>query len=204
MPTPLQFSLGFCFNLLITLLIVRGIYYPTERKKKQTFTLIAFNSVVFVMMTILTTVELGIGTAFGLFALFSVLRYRTDPMNTRDMTYLFVLIGLPVINAVPLMPRAPTNAMPTVIVGNLFLVFLLFALEKGWGFDKNNKGVVKVKLQTQKIIYPRNDLLRPENYEALLETLRKETGLPIVEIKRGKLDMIENLAELTLLYSEDK
>lgn len=203
MPSPIQFSLGFCFNLLVTLLIVRGIYFPTQRKKKQTFTLIAFNSVVFLMMTILTSVELGIGTAFGLFALFSVLRYRTAPMSTRDMTYLFVLIGLPVINAVPLMAGSPPNVMPTVVIGNISLIILLFVLEKGWGFEKSSKKNTQVQLQTQKVIYPRNDLLRPENHDALLEDLRKETGLPVVNVKVDKLDMIENTANLTLLYSKD-
>jgi hypothetical protein len=199
MPTPLQLSIGFIGNLAMTLIIVRGIYYPAARKSKHVFTLIAFNSFVFIMMSVLMSVELGIGTAFGLFALFSVLRYRTEPMGTRDMTYLFILICLPVINALPLMVD---GGVGTIMVGNVALIGLLYALERGWGFNRNSNGV---KLQKQRVIYACNELLRPENRDSLLAEMCHKTGLPVTRVKVDKINLIENLAELTLYYpSEDE
>jgi hypothetical protein len=74
---------------------------------------------------------------------------------------------------------------------------LLYALERGWGFKGNGKGA---KLQTQRVIYTRNELLRPENYDSLLAEMRHETGLPVTRVKVGKIDLIRNSAELTLYY----
>ena len=97
--TPIELLIGFTVNFLIALFIVRFIYYPVKQNKNYVFTFIAFNTVIFFVMSLLSSIELSIGAGFGLFAIFSVLRYRTNPMPPRDMTYLFVLIGLPVINA---------------------------------------------------------------------------------------------------------
>lgn len=90
--------LGFAFNLAIALAIVRFIYYPAQPNKNYVFTFLAFNTIIYFIMSVLSTAEIGVGVGFGLFAIFSVLRYRTDTMATREMTYLFVLAGLPVVN----------------------------------------------------------------------------------------------------------
>lgn len=85
---------GFGVNLLVALLIVRFIYYPARQDKNYVFTFLAFNTIIYFVMSFLATAELGVGVGFGLFAIFSVLRYRTITMSTRDMTYLFIVIAL--------------------------------------------------------------------------------------------------------------
>lgn len=198
MPTFVPFITGFVANLAITLVIVVGIYYPATPRKNHAFTLIGFNTVVFMMMVVLTSVELGLGTAFGLFALFSILRYRSVTLDTRDMTYLFILIGLPVINAVPLMPGDGFRAIPTVVAGNIALILLLYALE--WQRAGSKAKGYTPKPKSQKIIHPRNELLRPENYDQLVKSLEHETGFQITRVKIEQIDLVQNNAELKIFY----
>ena len=80
MLTSINLLTGFAANLAIALLIVRFIYYPVRQNKNYVFTFLAFNTIIFFVMSLLTTVELSVGAGFGLFAIFSVLRYRTSPM----------------------------------------------------------------------------------------------------------------------------
>ena len=91
--------LGFLLNFSVALLIIRGIYYPTSRTKKYVLTFLALNTTVFLISSLLGGIDLSVGFGFSLFAIFSVLRYRTDPIPVREMTYLFVLMALPVIDA---------------------------------------------------------------------------------------------------------
>jgi len=95
----MNFMLSFGFNFLVAFVIVRFIYYPLKHNKNYVFTFLAFNTVIYFVLSMLTSMDLSIGVGFGLFAIFSVLRYRTDPMPTREMTYLFVIIALPVMNS---------------------------------------------------------------------------------------------------------
>ena len=106
--TSTELLIGFAANLFVALIIVRFIYYPVKQNKNYVFTFLAFNTIIFFVMSLLTTIELSVGAGFGLFAIFSVLRYRTNPMPARDMTYLFILIGLPVINSSFWLARAGT------------------------------------------------------------------------------------------------
>ena len=91
--------IGFAVNLLVALVIIRLIYYPTSPNKNYVFTYLAFNTVIYFVMNFLTSAEHSLGVGFGLFATFSVLRYRTSTMSTGEMTYLFVVIALPVMNS---------------------------------------------------------------------------------------------------------
>src|SRR3972149_735779 len=94
-----NFLLSFGFNFLVALLVVRFIYYPSTRNKSYVFTFLAFNTVIYFVLSFLTSIEIGIGVGFGLFAIFSILRYRTETIPIREMTYLFVISALPVMNS---------------------------------------------------------------------------------------------------------
>ncbi len=94
------FILGAGLNLMVALLVVRFVYYPATKDKTYVFTFLAFNTVIYFVLSLLTSANLSVGVGFGLFAIFSVLRYRTDEMPIREMTYLFILIALPVMNSV--------------------------------------------------------------------------------------------------------
>jgi len=84
-----QFLLGAGFNLLVTLLIVRGVYYPVTQDKNFVFTFIGFNMIIYFVLGFLTSVEVGVGVGFGLFAIFSLLRYRTDDSDSRNDLFVY-------------------------------------------------------------------------------------------------------------------
>ena len=187
--TSTELLLGFAANLFVALVIVRFIYYPVKQNKNYVFTFIAFNTIIFFVMSLLTTIELSVGAGFGLFAIFSVLRYRTNPMPARDMTYLFILIGLPVINS-SLLAGAGWNA---VLIANTAVIAVLYLLENGWGFHYE---------QSQRITYERIDLIRPENYDLLLADLCQRTGLPIKRIEIGQINFMRDSAEIKVFYDD--
>lgn len=183
--------LGFGLNLLIALVIVRGIYSPTRQDKETTFTFIAFNTVIYFVMTFLANTELSVGVGFGLFAIFSLLRYRTSEISTREMTYLFILIALPVMNSVLM-----TESYWAALIGaNGAIMLTLFVLEHGWGFHYESSQVVR---------YDRIEMIRPENQELLLEDLRRRTGLPIKSWELGRINFVEDTVELTVYFELSK
>ena len=146
--------LGFSINLAIVFIIVRGIYFPNRRNRDYVFTFFAFNTIIFFVMSLLNSSELSLSIGFGLFAIFSVIRYRTNPIPIREMTYLFVLIALPVVNSILL---AEQNYSELAAV-SMAVVAVLYILERGWGFN----------YETYKIItYERIDMIHPDNWPLL-------------------------------------
>ena len=91
--------MGAGLNLAVAIVIVRFIYYPLTQDKNFVFTFLAFNTIIYFVFSLLSSIELSVGVGFGLFAIFSVLRYRTEEMSPREMTYLFIIIALPVMNS---------------------------------------------------------------------------------------------------------
>lgn len=184
-----DFVLNFGFNFAVAFVIVRFIYYPLKHNKNYVFTFLAFNTVIYFVLSLLTSVDLSIGVGFGLFAIFSVLRYRTDPMPAREMTYLFVIIALPVMNSVLL---TGGNYME-LVTANALVVAVLYVLEQGWGFRYDT---------SKRITYERIDLIRPENREQLLADLQQRTGLTITRVEVGRINFLRDTAELRIYYIE--
>jgi Domain of unknown function (DUF4956) len=184
----LNLVMGAGLNLAVALVIVRFIYYPRTQDRNYVFSFLAFNTVIYFVLGLLTSVELSIGVGFGLFAIFSVLRYRTEETPIREMTYLFVLIALPVMNAVLM----PSNAnLAQLLFANGAVVALLFVLERGWGFRFE---------ASSRVIYERIELIRPERRAELLADLRARTGLPVRRVAVGRMDFLRDSAEITLYY----
>lgn len=187
----IELLVGAALNLLIALVIVRFIYYPGTQNKNYVFTFLAFNTVIYFVLALLTDASISVGVGFGLFAIFSVLRYRTDEIPIREMTYLFVIIALPVMNSL----LAINDAIPMLIAANAFVVALLYVLERGWGFRYE---------VSKKITYERIELITPANSEALLADLRQRTGLPIKRVAVGRIDFARDTAEITVYYDQIK
>ena len=183
--------LGFLMNLLVALVIVRGIYYPAQHDRNNVFTFLAFNSVIYFVMTFLANAQLSVGVGFGLFAIFSVLRYRTGEISTREMTYLFILIALPVMNSVLM----SNSSWSILLACNGTILAVLYALEQGWGFTYENSKAVK---------YDRLDLIAAGQQEALLADLRRRTGLPVERCEIGKLNLIDETADLVVYFEEPR
>ena len=180
--TPLAESvIGFAINFAVLFVIVRFIYYPRQRDKNYVFTFFAFNTVVYFVMGLLSSTDIGIGVGFGLFAIFSVLRYRTDTIPIREMTYLFVLIALPVVNSVLLADLMYGEAA----VANIAIIGVLLFLETGWGFDYEVRKTV---------LYERIEMIQPQNWTMLLGDLKDRTGLPIKRIEIGELNFLRDTA----------
>lgn len=181
---------GFALNISIVILIVRFIYYPRRRDKNYVFTFFAFNTVIYFVIGLLNDSNLSIGVGFGMFAIFSILRYRTDTIPIHEMTYLFTLIALPVVNSVLL----KSLAYGEFAAVNLIVLVILFVLEQGWGF----------KYEVRKtVVYERIELVRPENWSLLLDDLRTRTGLPIKRVEVGQLNFLRDTAHITIFYDAD-
>jgi hypothetical protein len=184
-----NFILGFGFNLLVALLVVRFIYYPSTHNKAYVFTFLAFNTIIYFVLSFLATIELGLGVGFGLFSIFSILRYRTDPLPIREMTYLFVISALPVMNSA----ANSGEVWLQLIVANLAVLAILLVLEKEWGFHYE---------ASKQIVYEKIELIRPENRAELQADLEERTGLTIKRIVVGKMDFLRDVVTLSVYYDE--
>ncbi len=189
MSSLLEFILGFAFNLFIALVIVRLIYYPATHQKSYVFTFLAFNTLIYFVLSFMTSVELGIGVGFGLFAIFSILRYRTETIPIREMTYLFVIAALPVMNSAV----ASDGVWLQLIFANLAVAAILLVLERGWGFHYEASKV---------ITYEKIELIKPENRALLLSDLKSRTGLTIKRIAIGKISFLRDTAEIKVYYDD--
>ena len=187
----LYFILGAALNMVVALLIVRFIYYPATQDKTYVFTFLAFNTVIYFVLGMLTSATLSVGVGFGLFAIFSVLRYRTDEMPIREMTYLFIVIALPVMNSVMM----SASTIPWLLVANGTIVGLLYALEKEWGFHFAG---------SKRVVYDRVELITPANQDRLLADLRERTGLPVERVEVRRIDFLHDTAELVVYYDEPR
>lgn len=187
----IYFALGAVLNLVVALIIVRFIYYPVTQDKTYVFTFLAFSTVIYFVLSMMTSTTLSMGVGFGLFAIFSVLRYRTDEMPIREMTYLFIVIALPVMNSVMI----SDTGMPWLLVANGAIVALLFVLEKGWGFHFSG---------SKRVIYDRVELIGPAERDRLLADLSERTGLPVMRVDVRRIDLLHDTAELTIYYEEPK
>lgn len=179
----------FGFNLLITTLIVRFIYYRKHRRKDYLFTYLVINTVIFLLAYLLSGVELKLGFAFGLFALFGILRYRTNPLNIKEMTYLFVIIGIAVVNSISDQFIPYTN----IILANLLIVVILYMLEFAFRLSHES---------SKKVVYEKMDLIVPQRKQELLADLRLRTGINIHRVEIISVNFRRKTTQLLVYYYE--
>jgi hypothetical protein len=172
-------------DLACMFVLIRGIYYRTYRRADLFLTFFAFNLVIFLIAFVLNSATLSMGAAFGLFAVFSMLRYRTEGISTIDMTYLFLGIALGLIMAI-----GQTGLGPLFVVGAVVLVFTQI-LEGGW--------LARRELR-QLVHYDRIDLVNAHEREALLADLRGRTGLNVHRVEVQEIDLLRDSAMLQVYY----
>jgi len=182
---------GFSLNFLTAIIIVRWIYYRSRQSKNYIFTFLAFNSIIYFVVSFLTNLEISVGVGFGLFAIFSLLRYRTDPMPAREMTYLFIIIALPVMNSI----LASSAMWAQAALVNSIIILVLFALEQGWGFHFE---------ASKRIRYDKIKLIKPEYYPLLLNDLCTRTGLPITRVEIRDINFLRDTADLKVFYNRNE
>lgn len=182
-----ELIIRFAFNLAVCLIIVKVLYYNSSKRKDYLFTYILINVVVFLLCFLLDNVKLEIGFALGLFAVFGIIRYRTTTIPIKEMTYLFIIIGLSVINAL----ANKKVSYAELIFTNLAVIAVVYGLERVWLLKHEG---------SKKIIYEKIDLIKPENYNLLIEDLKLRTGLEINRAEVGKLNFLRDTAEIKIFY----
>ena len=181
----LNLLLRFGFNLLVSWVIVRLLYYRKSGRKEYCLTFLAFSTAMFLLIFLLESVKLQIGLTLGLFAIFGVIRYRTETVPVREMTYLFVIIAVAVINGLAL-----NISYAELIIANLLMVGLLALLEC------RRKGETTTKI----ILYDRIANIVPEKREELIADLEARLGFKVEGVEIGSVDFLKDSAWIKVRY----
>ncbi len=178
-------------NILFTFIIIRMIFYPRYREVNYVFTTLLVNITVFLICYLMGSIKLKIGFAFGLFAVFSILRYRTEQIPIREMTYLFTVIIVAVLNAL----SDDKTSYAELLLANVTIVIAVLILEK------------KIFLcceSSRVITYEKIELIKPENYPKLIDDLKDRTGLDVQKAEIIKINFLNDTAMLKILYKYDE
>ena len=183
----------FSFNLFIAFVIIKLIYHRDYKGNDFVFTYFMFNTLIFFFAYILGSLDINMAFGFGLFAVFAILRYRTDPIPIKEMTYLFIVITIGVINAL----SDNQVVFIELLFANVTIVLLTFLLERHWVNNLPDNG-----LSSKTVVYNNMEMIKPENHQALIDELAQKTGLSIVSCKIGRLNFVENQVNVKLYYKE--
>ena len=184
-----EMLMRFGFFMLVLFFIVYFLYYRKTHRREYFFTLVLLSVSIFFLIYLLGSVKVKIGFALGLFAIFGVLRYRTETIPVREMSYMFGVISLSVINAL-----ADSLSFVELLVPNIAIAVLI------WLFETF---VLRASIASKLILYDRIELITPERREELLEDLHKRTGLKITKVNVGSIDFLKDTAILKIEYEND-
>lgn len=185
----LEFFMRYGLNLLVIVIIVRLIYYPRHKNREFLFTFFLFNTVNFLICLLLSSAKLKMGFAFGLFAIFSILRYRTVTVPIREMGYFFISVTIGLINALAVLDN--NVALSILLVANAVIVGLVLLLDRNTGLQHENYKTIN---------YERIDLIKPDLRPQMIEDLRNRTGLPIHKVEIVKIDFLRDVARINAFY----
>ena len=177
----------FSLNLFFLTAVVKFIYYKRSQKKEYLFTFYVIGIVVFFLCFTLKKYELDLGMALGLFAIFGILRYRTLPLEVREMTYLFVVIGIAVMNGL----SNKKMSYAEIIAANSIIVLALYVLERYWA---------KTEVFSKEVLYETIENIRPENHDKLKEDLEKRLGVTVTNFEIGNVNFLRDVAKITVHY----
>tara|TARA_Y100001933_G_C18750191_1_gene459602 strand:- start:31 stop:699 length:669 start_codon:yes stop_codon:yes gene_type:complete len=181
----------FAINILFLTVIIRCLYYPKSQRKDYLFTYFLIGTITFFLCFALAKLKIGTGMGLGLFAIFGIIRYRTDAIEIKEMTYLFLVIGLSVINSL----ASKKISIIEIAAINTFAVLITFLLEF----------VFLLKHETRKsITYEKIDLIVPDKYEEMKADMELRTGLQINRFEVGKIDFLNDTAQVKIFFYEDE
>ena len=176
----------FVLNTIFVFILIQFFYYRKSRRLDYYFTFILISISIFFLIYLLGSVKIKVGMALGLFAIFGIIRYRTETVPVREMTYLFVIISLSVINAIAL-----NLSYAEIFATNVIYVVSVWVVESFRGLRH-----VSSKL----ILYDRVDNIHPDQRYELLEDLRKRTGLKIIKVEIGAINFMQDTVMLKVYY----
>ena len=181
--------LMFLFNLLVTWIIVYCIYYRYSRRRDYYVTYMLFSSGMFVLLWLMQILDIQTGFVLGLFAIFGMIRYRTETVPVREMNYMFLIIALSVINSLSL--KADGLSWYLLLFANVVIILLAWAFE-AWQ--------VRKRTSTKIILYEKIENIKPENRTALIADLEERTGLKVLDVEIGHIDFLRDVAYINITY----
>lgn len=182
-----KFFIRLAIDFVSVFILIRFIHYPIYKSKEFFFTFFIFNLIIFLITFILNKVEMSMGAAFGLFAVFSMLRYRTEGISMKDMTYLFLVIAMGLLTAVS------KGNWDELSLLNLIIIAFTYALESN---------LLMKKESSKSIQYENIELIKPENRAELIKDLETRTGIKINRLNVTKVDFLKDTAVVKIFYYE--
>jgi len=173
-------------NISTLVLIIAFVYYPNNKQMENIFSFFMFNLMIFLLTFLLNKIKISMGAAFGLFAVFSMLRYRTEGISMKDMTYLFIFISVGLISAIHL------RYYELMIINGVVLLFI-YILDGNKFFNRE---------QSKLVDYENIEMIKVENYQKLLTDLKNRTGLAIHRINIEKIDFLKDSALIKIFFYE--
>jgi len=187
--------LGLVIRMLLHLsfvfVLVRLIYYPIAKRKDFLFTYFLFSISIFTMCFLLESVKLEMGFALGLFAVFGIIRYRTDAIPIKEMTYLFIVIGMSVMNAL----INKKISIAELMFANVSILALTYGLEHVW----------LLRHESQKlVVYEKITLIQKGRRAELIADLEERTGIKVNRVEIGKIDFLRDTVMVKIYFYEDQ
>jgi len=202
-----ELAIRFFVNLIVCWILVQFFYYRKSRRRDYYFTFMVFSTAMLILLYVMGNVEVGVGLTLGLFAIFGVIRYRTETVPIREMTYLFVIIALAAVNGLAPVYKlvGATSAHPhyalsggtvgIMVLSNALVVALVWLLESGKMLRHTSAKLV---------LYDRIDLIVPERREELVADLEKRIGIPVSGVEVGHVDFLKDAAFIKVYYTLEK
>ena len=177
-------------NLLFLIVVIRYLYYPKTKRKDYLFTYFLIGFMTFFLCFGLKKLDIDTGMGLGLFAIFGIIRYRTNTIEIKEMTYLFIVIGLSVINSL----ASNKISIAELILINVSACLLTYLIEY----------VFLLRNESRKIIlFEQIELIKSLNNAELKLNLEERTGLKINRIEIGKINYLNDTADIKIFYFED-
>ena len=178
--------LRFVFNFLVCWIIIRFFYYKKSQRRDYYFTFMMFAVVIFLIITLMDNMKMNVAYALGLFAIFGMIRYRTETLRIREMTYLFVVMGLSIING-----QALTTSYVELFITNALVVIAIWLFESG----KHSR-----QMSEKIILYDKIDLVNADRHDELKADLEQRTGLKVEKLEIGHIDYLRDTAFIKIWY----
>lgn len=189
-----KFSSRLVIDILSVLVLIRVVYYPIYKSKELFFTFFIFNIIIFLICFLLNKVELSMGAAFGLFAVFSMLRYRTEDISIKDMTYLFLVIAIGLISAVTKIKGPDTYEYIFLGIISFVIITTTYLLESN---------ILMKKEMVKTITYENIELVNQNRHNELIEDIKNRTGINVHRIAIQKMDFLKDSAQVKIYYYEE-
>lgn len=189
-----KLGLRFLVDIISVFVLIRFVYFPIYKHRELFFTYFIFNIVIFLICFLLNKVDLSMGAAFGLFAVFSMLRYRTEDISMKDMTYLFLVIAMGLISAVTKIKGAEDTVESLFVVAiNSAIILVAYLLESTLLMKKEGAKV---------IVYENITLVHAGKEAELIEDIRQRTGINVHRLTIQKIDFLRDSAQIKIFYFE--